>query len=149
MIKEYKTIREVVGPLMLVDGVDGVKYNELVEIVQQNGEKRICAPAYCPCHDHGHHSPHQRQAAGDRHMTKIRAGPTDLAPAIAHIIVFRDLAEQRFQLPLQYAFPEQIPEQRRCQRHQRQPAPAEAEANRAYRGKHSAKRCHRAHVHRL
>ena len=41
MIKEYKTIREVVGPLMLVDGVDGVKYNELVEIVQQNGEKRL------------------------------------------------------------------------------------------------------------
>jgi len=41
MIKEYKTIKEVVGPLMLVDGVDGVKYNELVEIVQQNGEKRL------------------------------------------------------------------------------------------------------------
>ncbi len=40
MIKEYKTIREVVGPLMLVDGVEGVKYNELVEIVQANGETR-------------------------------------------------------------------------------------------------------------
>lgn len=40
MIKEYKTIREVVGPLMLVDGVEGVKYNELVEIVQTNGETR-------------------------------------------------------------------------------------------------------------
>ena len=25
MIKEYSTIREVVGPLMLVDGVSGVK----------------------------------------------------------------------------------------------------------------------------
>lgn len=40
MYKEYKTIREVVGPLMLVDGVDGVGYNELVEITQANGEVR-------------------------------------------------------------------------------------------------------------
>ena len=40
MIKEYKTIKEVVGPLMLVDGVEGVKYNELVEIVQKDGEIR-------------------------------------------------------------------------------------------------------------
>lgn len=41
MYKEYKTIKEVVGPLMLVEGVDGVKYNELVEITQQNGEVRM------------------------------------------------------------------------------------------------------------
>ena len=40
MRKEYKTIREVVGPLMLVDGVEGVKYDELVEIEQSNGELR-------------------------------------------------------------------------------------------------------------
>lgn len=40
MIKEYRTIKEVVGPLMLVEGVDGVKYNELVEIEQANGEIR-------------------------------------------------------------------------------------------------------------
>ena len=40
MRKEYKTIKEVVGPLMLVDGVEGVKYDELVEIEQQNGELR-------------------------------------------------------------------------------------------------------------
>lgn len=37
MFKEYKTIREVVGPLMLVEGVEGVKYNELVDIVNSNG----------------------------------------------------------------------------------------------------------------
>ena len=37
MFKEYKTIKEVVGPLMLVEGVEGVKYNELVEIVQKDG----------------------------------------------------------------------------------------------------------------
>lgn len=40
MSKEYKTVREVVGPLMTVEGVEGVKYNELVEVVQQNGELR-------------------------------------------------------------------------------------------------------------
>ena len=40
MLKEYKTIREVVGPRMLVDGVEGVKYNELVEIEQSNGTIR-------------------------------------------------------------------------------------------------------------
>ena len=37
MLKEYRTIREVVGPLMLVEGVEGVKYNELVEIVESGG----------------------------------------------------------------------------------------------------------------
>ena len=40
MLKEYKTIKEVVGPLMLVENVSGVKYDELVEIEQENGEKR-------------------------------------------------------------------------------------------------------------
>ena len=40
MQKEYRTIREVVGPLMLVDQVSGVKYNELVDIKQANGERR-------------------------------------------------------------------------------------------------------------
>ena len=40
MLKEYKTIREIAGPLMLVGGVEGVKYNELVEIQMTNGEVR-------------------------------------------------------------------------------------------------------------
>ena len=40
MLKEYRTIREVVGPLMVVEGVSGVKYDELVEIEQKNGEIR-------------------------------------------------------------------------------------------------------------
>ncbi len=40
MYKEYKTIKEVVGPIMLVEGVEGVKYNELVEVVQKHGEIR-------------------------------------------------------------------------------------------------------------
>ncbi|MGI6392801.1 MAG: V-type ATP synthase subunit B [Candidatus Izemoplasmatales bacterium] len=41
MPKEYKTICEVVGPLMLVDQVEGVKYDELVRIRQASGEERI------------------------------------------------------------------------------------------------------------
>lgn len=35
MLKEYKTIKEVVGPLMMVEGVKGIKYEELVEIETQ------------------------------------------------------------------------------------------------------------------
>lgn len=42
MIKEYRTIQEVAGPLMLVRQVEGVAYNELGEIELQNGEKRRC-----------------------------------------------------------------------------------------------------------
>ena len=41
MLREYKTITEVVGPLMLVEGVSGVKYDELVRIKQASGEERI------------------------------------------------------------------------------------------------------------
>ena len=40
MYKEYKTIKELVGPLMLVEGVEGVKYNELVEIETCEGLRR-------------------------------------------------------------------------------------------------------------
>ncbi|MDT2831785.1 V-type ATP synthase subunit B [Vagococcus carniphilus] len=40
MRKEYKTIKEAVGPLMLVDKVTDVKFDELVEIKMQNGELR-------------------------------------------------------------------------------------------------------------
>ena len=41
MQKEYKTIKEVVGPIMVVDGVEGVKYDELVDIIQEDGSKRV------------------------------------------------------------------------------------------------------------
>jgi len=40
MLKEYKTIKEVAGPLMFVDQVEGVKFDELVEIEMKNGEQR-------------------------------------------------------------------------------------------------------------
>lgn len=42
MLKEYKTISEVAGPLMLVKHVEGVKYGELGEIELANGEIRRC-----------------------------------------------------------------------------------------------------------
>ena len=42
MIKEYKTIEEVAGPLMLVKRVDGVKYDELGEIELPDGSVRRC-----------------------------------------------------------------------------------------------------------
>ena len=42
MPKEYRTIQEVAGPLMLVKSVEGVKYDELGEIELANGETRRC-----------------------------------------------------------------------------------------------------------
>ncbi len=42
MIKEYRSINEVAGPLMLITGVEGVGYDELGEIEISNGEKRRC-----------------------------------------------------------------------------------------------------------
>jgi len=40
MLKEYKTVSDVASPLMTVQGVEGVKYDELVEIELGNGERR-------------------------------------------------------------------------------------------------------------
>ena len=42
MPKEYRTIEEVAGPLMLIKGVNDVGYNELGEIELKDGEKRRC-----------------------------------------------------------------------------------------------------------
>ena len=42
MPKEYRTIKEVAGPLMLVEGVSGVTYDELGEIELVDGEVRRC-----------------------------------------------------------------------------------------------------------
>src|SRR5665647_2303770 len=42
MPKEYRTIQEVAGPLMLVRGVTDVSYNELGEIELKSGETRRC-----------------------------------------------------------------------------------------------------------
>ena len=42
MPREYRTLQEVAGPLMLVRDVEGVKYEELGEIELENGETRRC-----------------------------------------------------------------------------------------------------------
>ncbi len=42
MPKEYRTIQEVAGPLMMVKGVENVAYDELGEIELASGEKRRC-----------------------------------------------------------------------------------------------------------
>ncbi|NLI56553.1 V-type ATP synthase subunit B, partial [bacterium] len=40
MSKEYLTTSEIAGPLMVIQNVKDVKYNELVEITLKSGEKR-------------------------------------------------------------------------------------------------------------
>jgi len=40
MVKEYRTIREIAGPLVLVGEISGVKYDELVELEMPDGEIR-------------------------------------------------------------------------------------------------------------
>ncbi|MBO4831534.1 MAG: V-type ATP synthase subunit B [Oscillospiraceae bacterium] len=42
MIKEYKTIREIASPLMVVNNVSGVTYDELAEIMLPDGSVRRC-----------------------------------------------------------------------------------------------------------
>ncbi len=42
MPKEYRTIQEVAGPLMMVTGVENVTYDELGEIILADGETRRC-----------------------------------------------------------------------------------------------------------
>lgn len=42
MPKEYRTIEEVAGPLMMVRGVEDVDYNDLGEIELASGETRRC-----------------------------------------------------------------------------------------------------------
>jgi len=39
--KEYKTVREVAGPLLMVEGVEGVAYGEVVRIKTPQGENRL------------------------------------------------------------------------------------------------------------
>jgi len=42
MIKEYRTIKEISGPLMIATGVEGVTFDELAEIELPTGEVRRC-----------------------------------------------------------------------------------------------------------
>ncbi|MBN1233185.1 MAG: V-type ATP synthase subunit B [Candidatus Coatesbacteria bacterium] len=40
MVKEYKTVSEIIGPLMLVEEVEGVKYGEITEVELPDGSIR-------------------------------------------------------------------------------------------------------------
>ncbi len=42
MIKEYRTVREISGPLMVISQVEGVTYDELAEIELPDGSVRRC-----------------------------------------------------------------------------------------------------------
>ena len=42
MIREYRTIKEIVSPLMMIRGVEGVTYDELAEVELPNGDIRRC-----------------------------------------------------------------------------------------------------------
>lgn len=63
MLKEYKTVSEVIGPLMAVEQVEGVKYDELVEVQLQTGEIR-----------HGQ----VLEVDGDKAMVQIFEGPSGI-----------------------------------------------------------------------
>jgi len=41
LMKEYKNVTNITGPLMLVESVEGAKYGELVEIILSSEEKRL------------------------------------------------------------------------------------------------------------
>ena len=40
MLKEYKTVSEISGPLMMVEGVEGAKYGHMVDIELGDGTMR-------------------------------------------------------------------------------------------------------------
>jgi V/A-type H+-transporting ATPase subunit B len=40
-IVAYKTVKDVAGPLLIVEGVDGIRYDELCEVQLPTGEKRL------------------------------------------------------------------------------------------------------------
>ena len=42
MAREYRTIEEIAGPLMMVRGVENVKYDEIGEIELPDGQIRLC-----------------------------------------------------------------------------------------------------------
>ena len=38
--KEYRTVKQIAGPLMLVEGVEGITYGELADIKLADGSSR-------------------------------------------------------------------------------------------------------------
>ena len=63
--KEYRTVKQVAGPLMLVEGVQGVTYGELADIKLQNGTVRRGRVL---------------EINGDKAMVQVFEGTSGLAP---------------------------------------------------------------------
>ena len=63
--REYRTVKQVVGPLILVDGVEGVTYGELTDIKQDDGTVRRGRVL---------------EVSGDRAMVQVFEGTSGLAP---------------------------------------------------------------------
>lgn len=70
MPKEYRTISEIAGPLMLVQQVAGVKYNELVEIELPDGSIRRGQVL---------------EVSGDTALVQVFEGTTGLNPGTAKV----------------------------------------------------------------
>ncbi len=73
MRKEYRTIKEVVGPLMLVEQVEGVKYNELVKISQGGAdEARLGRVLEVDGESGGHGQSHRTQSVARHARQGVR-----------------------------------------------------------------------------
>ncbi|GMV99727.1 MAG: V-type ATP synthase beta chain [Candidatus Hydrogenedentota bacterium] len=63
--KEYRTVKQVVGPLIMVEGVDGITYGELTEIKQTDGLTRRGRVL---------------EVSGDKALVQVFEGTSGLAP---------------------------------------------------------------------
>ena len=70
MLKEYVTIENIVGPLMLVTDVEGIGYGELVEIRQEDGPRR-----------HGR----VLEVEEDRALVQVFEGTSGLDPGVTRV----------------------------------------------------------------
>jgi len=77
MIREYRSVVSVAGPLVLVEGVEGVKYQELVEIRLGGPESGAQAGAA----EKPNHAPEQRRVSAA--AFRFAAPPTTDRPSAA------------------------------------------------------------------
>lgn len=63
--KEYRTVKQVVGPLIMVEGVDGITYGELTDIKQADGSLRRGRVL---------------EVSGDRALVQVFEGTSGLSP---------------------------------------------------------------------
>lgn len=63
--REYRTVRQIIGPLMLVDGIDGITYGELTDIKLGDGSMRRGRVL---------------EVSGDKAMVQVFEGTSGLAP---------------------------------------------------------------------